>query len=79
MNILIESHETSEYMNEMGGWSKDPLTAMRFANSRVAFRAARQQTIGKFNIVGHIPTTHQFVNLNHGHGIGMPPAGAGKF
>jgi hypothetical protein len=68
MNILIENHETQEYLTEAGIWSKKPLEGKRFANSRTAFRTAKQEAIGKFNIVAFIPTTEQFVNLNHGRG-----------
>lgn len=68
MNIIIENHETLEYLTESGIWSKKPLEGKRFANSRTAFRAAKQEAIGKFNIVAFIAATEQFVNLNHGRG-----------
>jgi hypothetical protein len=70
MTILIENHDTLEYLTLAGGWSKNPLEGRHFPGSRLAFRAAKQEAIGKFNIVGHIPTTHQFINLNHGRGTG---------
>ena len=70
MNILIENQETLEYLTETGVWSKQPSEAKRFANSRTAFRAAKQEAVGKFNVVGHIPTTQQFINLQHGRGVG---------
>lgn len=70
MKILIENQETSEYLTETGVWTKNPMAAKPFASSRLAFRAAKQEAIGKFNIVGLIPSTRQFVNLNHGRGTG---------
>ena len=69
MNILIENQETLEYLDDAGGWTKNPLQGKLFAGSRAAFRAAKQEKVGKFNIVCHIPGTNQFVNLNHGRGL----------
>jgi hypothetical protein len=74
MNILIENHETLEYLTEAGIWSKKTIEAKCFSNCRIALRAAKQEAIGKFNIVGHIPTIEQFVNLNHGRGTGASEA-----
>ncbi len=71
MNILIENQETLEYLMPTGTWSKNPLTAKLFPSSRMAFRAAKQEAIGTFNIVFYIPTTNQFVNLDHGRGRGQ--------
>ena len=73
MNILIENQDTLEYLTATGGWTKNPLEGKPFAASRLAFRAAKQEAIGKFNIVCHIPTTNQFVNLNHGRGMRPVP------
>jgi len=70
MNILIENNDTLEYLNLTGGWTKNPLEGKRFAVSGAAFRAAKQEPVGKFNIVAYIPETNQFVNLNHGRGTG---------
>jgi hypothetical protein len=70
MNILIENPDTNEYLTRAGLWDHDPRTAQIFGTSRLAVRAARQESVGKFNIVLYIPTTNQFVNLDHGRGKG---------
>lgn len=70
MNILIENQDTLEYLTEAGQWSKNPLKGRRFPASPAAFQIAKTESIGKFNIVCHIPTTNQFVNLDHGRGKG---------
>jgi hypothetical protein len=70
MNILVENQDTLEYLTEAGGWTKNPLEGKHYPVSRAAFRAAKQSPIGKFNVVCHIPSTNQFVNLNHGRGTG---------
>ena len=70
MNILIENTDTHEFLNAQSGWTKDPLEGKLFKNRRLAFVAARQEPIGKFNVVLHFPQTHQFVNLDHGRGKG---------
>jgi hypothetical protein len=74
MNILIENNETFEYLTSAGQWTKNPLNGKRYPATRVAFRAAKQEAIGKFNIVCHIPDTNQFINLDHGSGAGLPDA-----
>lgn len=68
MNILIENEETLEYLIEENNWSKNPGKGKPFSTSRLAFRAAKLEAIGRFNIVGFIPETKQFINLNHGRG-----------
>jgi hypothetical protein len=74
MSILIENNETHEYLKSPGKWSKDPLDGKDFPATVVAFRAARQEAIEKFNIVFHIEGTNQFVNLDHGRGSGAQEA-----
>ena len=76
MNILIENNDTLEYLMVTGLWTKNPLTGKLFPDTRAAFMAANQEAIGKFNIVGHIPGTGQFINLDHGRGTGAPTAGS---
>ena len=71
MNILIENHDTREYLTQEGHWTKNPLDGKHFPATATAFRAAKLEAIGKFNIVCHIPGTNQFVNLDHGRGTGM--------
>ena len=74
MNILIENHDTLEYLTQAGQWTKNPLAGMRFPATATALRAAKLEAIGKFNIVCHIPATNQFINLDHGRGKGVPVA-----
>lgn len=76
MNILIENNETLEYLTPAGQWTKNPLNGKRYPATRLAFRAAKLEAIGKFNIVYHIPETNQFVNLDHGRGAGESAVGA---
>ena len=76
MNILIENNDTLEYLTSAGLWTKNPLNGKCYPASRIAFQAAKQEAIGKFNIVGYIPGTDQFVNLDHGRGAGLPAVSA---
>jgi hypothetical protein len=76
MNILIEDTTTIEYFTALGNWTKVPLGVKVFPATVAAFRTAKQLAIGKFNIVGHIPGTNQFVNLSHGLGKGPLDSGA---
>ncbi len=71
-NILIENNDTLEYLTPAGKWTKNPLEGRPFPATAAAFRAARQEAIGKFNIVFHIRQTNQLVNLDHGKGVGVP-------
>lgn len=76
MNILIENNDTLEYLTSTGQWTKNPRDGKSFPATKVAFRTAKLEAIGKFNIVCHIPATNQFVNLDHGRGAGslaVPP------
>jgi hypothetical protein len=72
MNILIENDATAEYLISAGQWTKDPLNGKSFPATQAAFQIAKQEAIGKFNIVCHIPQTNQFINLDHGRGKGAP-------
>lgn len=74
MNILIEDADSLEYFTINSIWSKNILDAKRYANTGTAFAAAKKEAIGKFNIVGYIMETKQFVNLNHGKGKGLEAA-----
>jgi hypothetical protein len=82
MHILIENNDTHEFLTSPGKWTPNPLQGKLFPATAVAFRAAKQEPIGKFNIVFHIPQTNQLVNLDHGRGLGelgaavVPAAGA---
>lgn len=72
MNILIENNDTLEYLTSTGQWTKNPLNGKSFKDARTAFRAAKLEAIGKFNIVSHIAETNQFINMDHGRGAGLP-------
>lgn len=76
MNILIEDNETREYLISSGKWTKNPLAGQHFEASGAALQAAKLEAIGKFNIVGHVPMTNQFINLDHGKGKGLAAAGS---
>jgi hypothetical protein len=76
MNILIENEDTLEYLTDAGQWTKNPLGGKRYPATRMAFRAAKLEAIGRFNIVCFIPQTNQFVNLDHGRGKGLSAVGA---
>ncbi len=74
MNILIENEATFEYLINAGQWTKNPLAGKSFPATRTAFRVAKLEAIGRFNIVCYIPQTNQFINLDHGRGAGLPMA-----
>ena len=71
MNILIENEETLEFLTESGGWTKDPRAGRQFKSRGDATSVAKGVAIGRFNIVWHILTSNQFVNLDHGRGKGV--------
>lgn len=77
MNILIENPETHQYLNLNGGWETDPQAGRGFRTSLAAMQLAKREAIGRFNIVGHIPQTNQFVNLDSGRGKGLPETNVG--
>ena len=68
MNILIENAETLEYLADKGRWTKKPSEGTSFPATSAAFAAAKNEAIGKFNIVRYFSDTEQFVNLDHGNG-----------
>ena len=70
MNILIENAESLEYLVSSGSWTKNVGGGKSFATSHAASAIAKQEPIGKFNIVCYIPQTRQFINLDHGNGKG---------
>ena len=72
LNILIENNDTLEYLTSAGQWTKNPLNGKSYPATRIAFRAAKTEAIGKFNIVCYIPQTNQFINMDHGRGAGLP-------
>ena len=74
MNILIEDAETLEYFTKDGHWTKNVAKGKAFEATHLAFAAAKQEPIGKFNIVSYITVNKQFVNLDSGKGKGLPEA-----
>jgi hypothetical protein len=76
MNIIIEDAESLKFFTGEGLWSKIATEGKRFAGTALAFKAAKQEPVGKFNIVGYITETKQFINLDHGRGKGAVEAAA---
>jgi len=70
MNILIENAETLEYLTDNGRWTKKPADGTSFPATHAAFTAAKNEPIGKFNIVRYFSDTGQFINMDHGSGKG---------
>ena len=73
MNIIFEDAGSLKYFTVKGLWSQNAADGKCYAGTRFAFMTAKQEPIGKFNIVGYIPSTKQFINLDHGHGKGAVP------
>ncbi len=78
MNIMIEDAESLKYFTVEGQWAKNVADGRCFPATRAAFKTAKLELVGKFNIVGYIPSTQQFVNLDHGHGKRGVGPGAGE-
>jgi hypothetical protein len=76
MNILIENAESLEYLAGNGEWTKNAANGKNFGATGTAFKAAKQEPIGKFNIVSYITQTKQFINLDHGRGKGIAETSA---
>ncbi|MDD5139841.1 MAG: hypothetical protein PHY43_06215 [Verrucomicrobiales bacterium] len=76
MNILIEDAEKLEYLTSSNLWTKNAAGGKNFGATGTAFAAAKKEPMGRFNIVGYIAETKQFINLNHGKGKGLPEAEA---
>ena len=70
MNIIIEDAESQKFFTGEGLWSKIATEGKRYAGTALAFKAAKQELVGKFNIVGYIGETKQLINLDHGRGKG---------
>lgn len=71
MNILIEDAETLEYLASNNLWTKNAAEGKSFPATGLAFEAAKQEPIQKFNIVCYIPHSKQLINLDHGKGKGV--------
>ena len=74
MNILIEDAEKLEYLTSDNRWTKKASEGKNFGATGAAFEVAKQEPIGKFNIVFYIPQTKQFINMDHGRGRGLAEA-----
>lgn len=72
MNILIENSDTMQFLANSGQWTKNPRSGHAFPTREAALQAAKLEAIGAFTIVGHFSETNQFINLDHGHGKGLP-------
>ena len=68
MTILIENPEKFEYLAADSKWTKNAMDAMAFPSTRIAFAAAKEQSIGKFNVVGYVAETKQLISMDHGRG-----------
>jgi len=68
MEILIEDAEKLSYLNAKGKWTKTPEEGSGFLSTKAAFAAAKNEPIGKFNIVHFIPLSGQLINLDYGTG-----------
>ena len=71
MNILIEDAEKLEYLTSGNLWTKNAAEGKDFGATGTAFAVAKQELIGKFNIVAYIAGSKQFINLDHGRGKGI--------
>ena len=71
MNIMIENADSHEYLTGDNLWTKNAVEGKHFPRTGAAFDVAKKEAIGKFNIVGYVPETQQFINLNHGRGRGV--------
>jgi len=76
MNIMIENADSLEYLTVDNHWSKIAAEGKHFPRTGAAFDVAKKEAIGKFNIVGYVSETRQFINLNHGRGRGLPEVSA---
>lgn len=68
MNILIEDAEKLEYLTSANLWTKNPAEGKDFVAAKAAVVIAKQEPIGKFNIVAYFSTTKQLINMDHGRG-----------
>jgi hypothetical protein len=71
MNILVEDAEKLEYLTSNNLWTKNAAEGRDFGATGTAFEAAKNELIGRFNIVCYIAATKQFINMSHGRGKGI--------
>jgi len=72
MNILIEDAEKLEYFTSSNQWTKTASEGKVFKSPADALAVAKQQAVGKFNIVAFWALNNQFINMNKGSGKGLP-------
>jgi len=72
MNILIEDAEKLEYLTSSNHWTKTATDGKVFKSTADALAVAKQQPMGKFNIVAFMSLNNQFINMNKGSGKGLP-------
>jgi len=70
MNIIIEDAESLKFFAGEGRWTQNVAESRRYAGTAVAFKVAKLEPVGKFNVVGYFTATKQFINLDHGRGKG---------
>jgi hypothetical protein len=68
MKTLVEDAEKLEYLTSDSHWTKKAGEAKDFRATGAAIEVAKQEPMGRFNIVGYFPETKQFLNLNQGRG-----------
>jgi len=59
MNTLIEDAMKLEYLTRNSQWAKDAAAGKDFGATTATLEVAKQEPIGKFNIVGYFPATKQ--------------------
>ena len=70
MTILIEDAETLEFLAVNNQWTRKPGDGRCFASTSAALSAAKEEPIGKFNIVEYFCLNQQLINLDFGNGKG---------
>ncbi len=68
MKTLVEDAEKLEYLTSDSQWTKNAGEGKDFITIRAAIDIAKQEPMGRFNIIGYFPGTKQLFNLNHGRG-----------
>jgi hypothetical protein len=76
MNILIEDAEKLEYLTSDSQWTKNASEGRDFGATEAAVAVAKQEPMGRFNIVAYFAITKQLINMAHGRGKGIAEASA---
>ena len=76
MNILIEDAEKLEYLTSGNEWTKNASEGKDFGATADALAVAKQEPMGRFNIVAYFAVTKQLINMDHGRGKTVAEAGA---